>query len=32
LITCGGTFDFSDRNYEDNIVVYASLIGSHAER
>lgn len=28
LITCGGTFDFSARSYEDNIVVYASLIES----
>jgi hypothetical protein len=22
LITCGGTFDRADRNYEDNVVVY----------
>ena len=29
LITCGGKFDFSTRNYESNIVAYASLIGSH---
>jgi sortase (surface protein transpeptidase) len=30
LITCGGKFDFSTHNYESNIVVYASLISSHA--
>jgi len=29
LITCGGMFDFSTRNYENNIVAYASLISSH---
>ena len=29
LITCGGKFDFSTRNYESNIVVYASLVASH---
>ena len=29
LITCGGEFDPSSRNYLDNIVVYASLTGSH---
>lgn len=29
LITCGGKFDFNTRNYESNIVVYASLISSH---
>jgi sortase (surface protein transpeptidase) len=29
LITCGGQFDASTRNYLDNIVVYASLISSH---
>jgi sortase (surface protein transpeptidase) len=28
LITCGGDFDASARNYLDNIVVYASLTGS----
>lgn len=28
LITCGGHFDFSTRNYESNIVVYASLVTS----
>jgi sortase (surface protein transpeptidase) len=27
LITCGGQFDYSTRNYLDNIVVYASLTG-----
>ena len=29
LITCGGQFDASTRNYLDNIVVYASLVTSH---
>jgi sortase (surface protein transpeptidase) len=29
LITCGGKFDFSARSYEDNIVVFASLVSSH---
>ncbi|UQX86932.1 class F sortase [Jatrophihabitans telluris] len=29
LITCGGKFDLSTRNYESNIVAYASLISSH---
>jgi hypothetical protein len=29
LITCGGRFDPSAKSYEDNIVVYASLISSH---
>jgi sortase (surface protein transpeptidase) len=29
LITCGGRFDFSTRNYESNIVAYASLVSSH---
>ncbi|SDY33308.1 Sortase family protein [Modestobacter sp. DSM 44400] len=29
LITCGGAFDSSTRNYLDNIVVYASLVSSH---
>ena len=29
LITCGGEFDASTRNYLDNIVVYASLVTSH---
>ncbi|GAA1698313.1 hypothetical protein GCM10009765_54670 [Fodinicola feengrottensis] len=28
LITCGGTFDFSARSYEDNTVIFASLVGS----
>jgi hypothetical protein len=28
LITCGGDFDASSRNYLDNIVVFASLTGS----
>ncbi|MEP6697319.1 MAG: class F sortase [Pseudonocardiales bacterium] len=30
LITCGGKFNFSTRNYSNNIVVYASLASSHA--
>jgi hypothetical protein len=30
LITCGGKFDPSVSSYEDNIVVYASMISSHA--
>ena len=29
LITCGGRFDFSARSYEDNIVVFGSLVASH---
>ncbi len=29
LITCGGKFDLSTHNYENNIVGYASLISSH---
>jgi sortase (surface protein transpeptidase) len=29
LITCGGIFDPTKRSYEDNIVVYASLVSSH---
>lgn len=29
LITCGGLFDAATRNYESNIVVYASLVSSH---
>lgn len=28
LITCGGHFDFTTRNYESNIVAYASLVTS----
>jgi len=28
LITCGGIFDAATRNYESNIVVYASLVAS----
>jgi len=26
LITCGGTFDSTAHSYNDNIVVYASLV------
>jgi Sortase domain len=29
LITCGGKFDSATRNYENNIVVFASLVSSH---
>jgi hypothetical protein len=29
LITCGGPFDYATGHYVDNIVVFASLIGSH---
>lgn len=29
LITCGGTFDLTTRNYESNIVAYAALVSSH---
>lgn len=28
LITCGGTFDRTHRTYRDNIVVYATLVGT----
>jgi hypothetical protein len=30
LITCGGSFDRSARSYEDNIVVFADLVGERA--
>ncbi len=30
LITCGGRFDSSTGHYVDNIIVFGSLIGSHA--
>ena len=29
LITCGGKFDLTSHSYENNIVVYASLVSSH---
>ena len=29
LITCGGNFDSSTRNYLDNIIAYASLVSTH---
>ncbi len=29
LITCGGAFDRAQRSYRDNVVVFASLVGSH---
>jgi sortase (surface protein transpeptidase) len=28
LITCGGDFDSTARSYEDNVVVFASLVGT----
>ena len=28
LITCGGAFDSSARSYEDNVIVFASLVGT----
>jgi len=27
LISCGGRFDCNTRSYEDNIVVYAGMVG-----
>lgn len=30
LITCGGAFDTASLSYEDNIVVYARFVASHA--
>jgi sortase (surface protein transpeptidase) len=30
LITCGGSFDPSERSYTDNIVVFADLVGTAA--
>ncbi|RZU30890.1 class F sortase [Blastococcus saxobsidens] len=27
LITCGGSFDQAERSYEDNVVVFADLVG-----
>lgn len=29
LVTCGGSFDTSTRNYRDNIIAFASLVSSH---
>ncbi|EST26495.1 class F sortase [Streptomyces niveus] len=29
LITCGGDFSEADLRYADNVVVYATLTGSH---
>ncbi|MFI1224231.1 MULTISPECIES: class F sortase [unclassified Streptomyces] len=29
LITCGGDYSEADRHYADNVVVYATLTGSH---
>jgi Sortase domain len=29
LISCAGPFDYATRHYVDNIVVFASLVGSH---
>lgn len=28
LITCGGTFDRAERSYRDNVIVFATLVGS----
>ena len=28
LITCGGAFDPDARSYEDNVVAFASLVGT----
>lgn len=30
LITCGGDFDSGARSYEDNVIVFASLVGTSA--
>lgn len=30
LITCGGSFDYSTGHYVDNIIVFASLVGSRS--
>ena len=30
LITCGGDFDSAVRSYEDNVVVFASLVGTRS--
>lgn len=30
LVTCGGAFDASDRQYADNVIVYATPIGAAA--
>jgi len=30
LITCGGSFNYSTGHYVDNIIVFASLVGSHS--
>lgn len=32
LITCGGAFDSGERSYRDNIVVFATLVGSEGSR
>ncbi|MEV0270248.1 class F sortase [Hamadaea sp. NPDC050747] len=29
LITCGGRFDYATRSYMDNVIVYATLTGTH---
>lgn len=29
LITCGGPFDRSSGHYDDNVIVFGSLVGSH---
>ncbi len=30
LITCGGAFDAGARSYEDNVIVFASLVDTRA--
>jgi sortase (surface protein transpeptidase) len=30
LITCGGDFDSAVRSYEDNVIVFASLVGTRS--
>lgn len=31
LITCGGTFNTADRQYESNVVVFATLVSAHRQ-
>jgi hypothetical protein len=30
LITCGGDFDSAERSYEDNVIAFATLVGTRA--
>lgn len=32
LVTCGGDFDSSVRSYEDNVIAFASLVGTRPAR